>query len=148
MTVRPPRLPATPDVEQKVRKSFARQAFMRTIGASLTSVEAGEVHIEVPVRADLSQQHGFVHAGVIVSVVDSACGYAALSVADLSVEVLTVELKVNLLAPAAGDSVRAVGRVVRRGRTLTVCQGDAFAVSGDEDKHVATLLATMITTTP
>ena len=80
---------ATPDIEQKIRRSFALQGFMRTIGASLTSVEAGEVHIEIPVRADLSQQHGFVHAGVIVSVVDSACGYAALSVADLSAEVLT-----------------------------------------------------------
>ena len=140
--------PATPDVEEKIHRSFERQGFMRTLGASLFSVASGEVQIEVPVRPQFSQQHGFTHAGVIVAVTDSACGYAALSVADPSLEVLTVELKVNLLAPAAGDVLRAVGRVVRRGRTLTVCQGDAFSRSDDQEKHVATVLATMIATTP
>ena len=136
-------LPAAPEIEEKIRDSFARQEFMRTLGATLTSVAAGEVQIEVTVRPELGQQHGFMHAGVVVAILDSACGYAALTVAEPASEVLTVELKANLLAPVIGEVVRATGRVVRRGRTLTVCQGNAVALGDRGEKHVAVMLATM-----
>ena len=137
----------TPEREiDRVRTSFDRQGLMRTLGAALKSVGPGEVRIEMAVRPELSQQHGFVHAGAVIAIIDSACGYAALSLADAANEVLTVELKVNLLAPARGDTVRAVGRVLRRGRTLTVCQGDAFAIEGGSETHIATVLTTMMVT--
>lgn len=121
---------------------------MAALGAELTRVEHGEVHIEVACRSELTQQHGYLHAGVSMALIDTACGYAAISMAEGDMEVLTVELKVNLLAPAVGDRLRAVGRVLRPGRTLTVCQGDGFAISAQGEKHVATLLATMMTVAP
>ncbi len=130
---------------EAIRASFHRQGFMHTLGAELTAVKSGEVHIEVDSREGLTQQHGFLHAGVAMSLVDSACGYAALSRAQPGMEVLTVELKVNLLAPASGDRLRAVGQVLRPGRTLTVCQGDAFMLNGHEEKHIASVLTTMMT---
>jgi len=131
----------SPDFEARVRASFARQAFMATLGARLSDVRAGEVVIELPFREDLVQQHGFVHAGVVSSVTDSACGYAALTLMDPGAAVLTVEFKINLLAPAVGDSFRAVGRVVRAGRTLTVCLGELRA----GDVLIAVMQATMMT---
>ena len=115
---------------------------MATLGAELADVAAGHVAIAVPVEPRLSQQHGFLHAGVIVAALDSACGYAALTLMP-DAEVLTVELKVNLLAPATGDRIVAEGEVVRAGGTLTVCRGDAYAEQGSERAHVATMLATM-----
>ncbi|MHB8245525.1 MAG: PaaI family thioesterase [Acidimicrobiales bacterium] len=136
---------ATDQIAKKVRASFERQGFMATLGAELTLVERGEVHIEVACRAGLAQQHGYLHGGVSMALIDTACGYAAISMAEGDMEVLTVELKVNLLAPAVGDRLRAVGRVLRPGRTLTVCQGDGFAITAQGEKHVATLLATMMT---
>ena len=114
---------------------------MATLGARLSDVRAGEVVIELPFREDLVQQHGFVHAGVVSSVTDSACGYAALTLMDPGAAVLTVEFKINLLAPAVGDSFRAVGRVVRAGRTLTVCLGELRA----GDVLIAVMQATMMT---
>jgi uncharacterized protein (TIGR00369 family) len=117
---------------------------MATLGAELADLEDGRVVIALPSEPRLSQQHGFLHAGVVVAVLDSACGYAALTRMGDDAEVLTVELKVNLLAPAAGDRLVAEGQVLRAGRTLTVCRGDAYADLGAERVHVATMLATMV----
>jgi uncharacterized protein (TIGR00369 family) len=117
---------------------------MATLGAELTHVAAGRVDVALPIEARLSQQDGFLHAGIVVAVLDSACGYAALTLMPDDAEVLTVELKVNLLAPASGQSLVAEGAVVRAGRTLTVCRGDAYAEEGADRVHVATMLATMV----
>ena len=133
-----------PDFEARVRASFARQQFMSTLGARIERVLPGEVAISIPFRADLTQQHGFLHAGVVTSVVDSACGYAALSLMEPGAAVLAVEFKVNLLAPAAGSSFLAVGRVVRSGRTLTVCAGELVATNEERDTIVALLQGTMM----
>jgi uncharacterized protein (TIGR00369 family) len=133
-----------PDFERRVRGGFAAQALMTTLGASLTRVAPGQVDVELPFRADLTQQNGFLHAGVVTAVVDSACGFAALTLMAPGADVLSVEFKVNLLAPAAGARFIARGRVLRAGRTLTVCTGDLHAVRGDGEAHVATMVATMI----
>ena len=130
--------------EERVRASFAQQALMRTIGARITRVASGEVVIELPFREDLTQQHGFVHAGVITAIVDSACGYAALSLMPPDSGVLTVEYKANFVSPAKGETFIATGRVVKPGRTLTVCAGDVLAVHDGKEKIVATMLATMM----
>jgi uncharacterized protein (TIGR00369 family) len=118
---------------------------MGTIGARLARVVAGEVESRVPFRPDLTQQHGFIHAGVVTSALDSACGYAAFSLMPAGAGVLSVEFKTNLLAPARGDELIARGRVVRAGRTVTVCQADAFMRSGADETLIATMLATMMT---
>ena len=128
----------------RVRESFARQGVMATLGAELEEVGAGRVVIGLPIEPRVSQQDGFVHAGVVVAALDSACGYAALTLMPDDAEVLTVELKVNLFAPAGGHRLVAEGEVVRAGRTLTVCRGDGYAVQDSERVHVATLLATMV----
>jgi uncharacterized protein (TIGR00369 family) len=133
---------ADPNFEARVRASFARQAFMATLGARLVVVQPGQVVIELQFRPDLTQQHGFLHAGVIASVVDSACGYAALSLMPAGTGVLSVEFKINLMKPAAGSSFRALGKVVRAGRTLTVCTGELEADGG---AIVAVMQATMMT---
>jgi uncharacterized protein (TIGR00369 family) len=127
-----------------VRESFARQQFMTTIRAELVRVAAGEVDIQLPYDPRLTQQHGFLHAGVVTAAVDSACGYAALTLLEADADVLTVELKVNLLEPAAAQRLLARGRVLRSGRTLTVCRGDAVAVNEKTETIVATLLTTMM----
>jgi uncharacterized protein (TIGR00369 family) len=116
---------------------------MATLGAELAEVGSGRVVIELAIEPRLSQQHGFLHAGVVVTALDSACGYSALTMMPEDAEVLTVELKANLLAPASGAKLVAEGEVVRAGRTLTVCRGDAFA-EGAERVHVATMLATIL----
>lgn len=116
---------------------------MATFAAELRSVKPGAVEIEVPFSPGLSQQDDFFHAGVGIAILDSACGCAAFTLMSPGMRVLTVELKVNLLAPAVGDFLRARGEVVRPGRNLTVCRGDAYAVSGGGSKHVATILTTM-----
>ena len=129
-----------------MRASFARQAFMATCGARIASVQPGEVVLDVDFRADLTQQHGFLHAGVIASVADSACGYAALTLMDADSAVMSVEFKVNLLAPAAGTSFRAAARVVRAGRTLTVCTAEVCARGEDGafGAPIAVMQATMM----
>jgi uncharacterized protein (TIGR00369 family) len=132
------------DFEQRVQESFRRQAFMTTLGASLTSPKPGEVEISLPFHSSLTQQNDFVHAGAITSILDSACGYAALSVAPEGHDVLSVEFKVNLLAPAVGESFHARAHVKRAGKTLIVCSADAFAKKGSEEKLVATMLATIM----
>lgn len=133
-----------PIFETRLRQSFARQGFMAAIGATMTRVSPGEVDIEVPFRSDLTQQHGYMHGGVVTAIVDSACGYAALSLTSTGTEVLTVEYKVNFLAPARGSRMIACGRVTRPGRTITVCTGDVFAVDGEARTLVATMLTTML----
>lgn len=134
--------------EERVRQSFAKQAFMSTLGAELTTVVEGGVEIRLPFSPNLTQQNGYLHAGAITAVLDSACGYAALTLAADDKEVLTVELKVNLLAPAAGEVVVARAQVKRAGRTLTVCTADAFAINGGREKLVATMLATIMAVPP
>jgi uncharacterized protein (TIGR00369 family) len=131
--------------EQRVRESFAIQKAVRTIGATLERVAPGEVDIALPFRANLTQQHGFLHAGVIATILDSACGFAAFTLMPADAAVLSIEFKVNLLAPATGDRFIARGRVVRAGRTITVCQGDAFAVEKGAERHCASMTATMMT---
>lgn len=137
--------PRDPDFETRVRASFARQRAMETLGARLLRVAAGEVEIGLEFREALTQQHGYLHAGVVTAVVDSACGYAALSLTEPGAEVLSVEFKLNLLAPSAGDSFAARARVLRAGRNITVCAGDFYARRGDAEKLVATMLGTMMT---
>ena len=137
--------PGDPAYESRVRASFARQSMMTVLGASLERVAPGEVDIRLPFRADLTQQHGFLHAGVTTTIADSACGYAALSLMPPGAAVLTVEFKVNLMAPAAGQLFVARGRVLKAGRTLTTCSGDVFAVDGGEEKHVLAMLGTIMT---
>lgn len=138
--------PQDPDYERRVRDSFARQRVMETIGATLLRVAPGEVDIALSFRDDLTQQHGFLHAGIVATILDSACGYAALSLMPPETGVLTIEYKVNLLAPASGARMIARGRVTRPGRTITVSAGDVYAVGEDgEEKLVATLLATIMT---
>lgn len=132
------------DFESRVRESFGRQTIMRLIGASLKSVKSGAVEIALPFREDLTQQHGFVHAGVITTIADSACGYAALTLMPEGSEVLTVEFKTNLLRPAQGKEFIAIARVIKPGNTLVIVRGDVFADVVDETKMVATMLATMI----
>lgn len=140
-------MPSPPyDAEPTVRDSLGRQTFLRLLGAEATCVEPGHVVIELPFRDDLCQQNGFLHAGVLTSVADSACGYAALTLMPEGSDVLSVEFKVNLLAPAAGETFRADARVVRSGRTLTVCQADVTALQGGRpDTQVALMQATFIT---
>lgn len=130
--------------EERVRQSFSKQAFMSTLRAELTTVVQGGVEIRLPFSTSLTQQNGYLHAGAITAVLDSACGYAALSVAPDDKDVLSVEFKVNLLAPAGGEIFAARAQVKRAGRTLTVCTADAFAISDGEEKVVATMLATIM----
>jgi uncharacterized protein (TIGR00369 family) len=134
--------------ERKVRESFGRQALMATIGAELASVAPGAVEIRLPFNQKLTQQDGFIHAGVIASILDSACGYAALSVAPENAAVLSVEFKVNLLSPAVGESFVARAQVKRAGRTLTVCTADAFALNEGNERLVATMQATIMNMIP
>jgi uncharacterized protein (TIGR00369 family) len=132
--------PRDPDFDARVRASFARQRFMATLGATLERVAPGEVTIALPYRDDLTQQHGFLHAGVVTAVVDSACGYAALSLMEPGAGVVSVEFKINLLAPAVGARFVATARVVKAGRTLTVCGGELTA----GETVVAVMQATMM----
>lgn len=133
-----------PKFESRVRESFSRQLLLQTLGAVLNKVEPGIVVIELANRPEVTQQHGFIHAGAIASVLDSACGYAAFSLMPADAAVLSVEFKVNLLAPARGEKLIATAEVKRAGRTITVCTADAHAEENGERKLVATMLATMM----
>ncbi len=132
--------------EERVRASFGRQAFMATIGALLVRIEAGAVDIRLPMRRDLTQQHGYVHAAAVAAIADSACGYAAYSLMPADASVLTVEFKINLMAPATGEALLARGRVIRAGRTLSVCQAEVVGLAGDgTERAVAVLVSTIMT---
>ncbi|MEO6446879.1 MAG: PaaI family thioesterase [Gemmatimonadaceae bacterium] len=137
--------PADRAVDQRIRAAFERQHFMAHLGARLLLVEEGVVEIAVSRREQLLQQHGFLHAGVLTSLLDSACGFAALSRMDAASGVLSVEFKVNLLAPAAGEQFVVRGEVLKAGRSVVVCRGDAFAVNGDARRLIAAMQATMMT---
>jgi len=130
--------------ESRVRDSFALQRAMATIGARLLRVAAGEVDVELPYRDEFTQQHGFLHAGIIGTALDSACGYAAYSLMPADAAVLSIEFKVNLLAPAKGERFVARARVKKAGRTIMVCEADAFAVTGVTEKLVASMTGTMM----
>jgi len=130
-------------MERRIRESFARQDYMATIGAELTSVAPGAVEIRLVVRPGLLQQHQFVHGGVVSAIADSAAGYAALSLLDEGQDVLTAEFKINLLAPAQGEHLVARSRVIRSGKRLSVCAADVFGVTGGKEACVATLLGTI-----
>ena len=136
--------PQDPTYGARVRDSFAKQTFMATLGATLMRVAPGEVDIELPVRDTLAQQHGSVHAGALATILDSAAGYAAFSLMPIGAGVVSVEFKVNLLEPARGTRIVARGRVLRAGRTLTVCAAEAWAVEGERETLVATLQGTMM----
>ena len=117
---------------------------MRTLGASLSSVAPGRVEITRPWAEALTQQHGFLHAGMVATALDSACGYAGFTLMAADAAVLTIEFKINLLAPAQGESFRMVGTVVKPGRTVTVCEGQAYAVDGGRAKLIATMGCTLM----
>ena len=134
-----------PQFETRVRLSFGEQRAMATIGASLSKVEPGAVDIILPFRDELTQQDGFLHAGVVAAVADSACGYAAHTLMPTGARVLSIEFKLNLLAPAVGERIEARGRVIRAGRTITVCRADVIAVTSGSEKLVATMTGTMMT---
>ena len=133
-----------PRAEQRCRASFARQQAMTTIGASVLSVDAGAVELAMPFDERLTQQHGFVHAGIITMLCDTACGFAALSLMPADAAVLTTEFKINLLSPAKGERFVAHGRVVRPGKKLMVCLGEVFAEEGGRRKQVALMTASMM----
>jgi uncharacterized protein (TIGR00369 family) len=135
---------SNPGFEARCRASFAKQEFMRTLGAELARIEPGEVVIELPFSARLTQQHGFLHAGAVTSIVDSACGYAALSLMPENAAVLSVEFKINLMKPAAGTRFRATGKVLKAGRTLSVCSGSVEAQDGTQWSLIALMQATMM----
>lgn len=135
---------ANPEFESRVRESFSRQQVMATLGARILRVAAGEVDLEMPHRADLTQQHGYLHAGIVTTLLDSACGYAAFSLMPAGTSVLSVEFKTNLLAPAMGERLIAHGRVVRAGRTITVCEARGLMVAGGKEKQVALMVATIM----
>ena len=136
--------PKDENFARKVQASFATQLVMKFIGAEITRIEAGAVDIQIAYQKDLTQQNGFIHAGIITTIADSACGYAAFSLMPNGADVLSVEFKVNLLSPSIGDKFLAEARVVRAGKTLTVVQGDVFAITDNQRKHVAIMLATMM----
>jgi uncharacterized protein (TIGR00369 family) len=136
---------ASPAVQKRVQDSFDLQGLMSHLGARLTHIGPGRVHVVLPARPEVTQQHGYVHAGATSAIADSAGGYAALTLFDEDSDVLTVEYKINLLAPAAGDHLEAIGTVLKSGRTLTVCQLEVYGVrEGGERKLVANGQQTLI----
>ena len=133
-----------PSFADEIKQSFAKQTIMGLIGAELTRVEPGVIEIRLPYRSDLAQQHGYLHAGIVTTIADSACGYAAYSLMPPNSEVLSVEFKVNLLRPAKGETFSAVAEVVKSGKTLTVVRADVFGIERERRDLVATMLGTMI----
>jgi uncharacterized protein (TIGR00369 family) len=133
-----------PNYRLRVENSFARQKVMATLKITLVQLEPGEIELTFPYQEELTQQHGFIHAGILTTALDSACGYAAFSLMPPEAAVLTVEFKTNLLAPAQGDFFRVVGRVVKPGRTITVCQAEAFACRQNQSRLVASMTGTLM----
>jgi uncharacterized protein (TIGR00369 family) len=137
--------PKDPKFDARIRASFAKQGLMETLGASITSLGPGVVEISFTPSSSTSQQHGFVHAGAVAAIADTAAGFASLSLMPAGVGVLTTEFKINLVAPAIGDRIVARGRVVKAGRTLTLAQTDVVAVTDGKEMLVALLTATLMT---
>ena len=136
--------PKDPDFRRRVEASFARQHVMRTLGIVIARLEPGEIELSMPYAEAYTQQHGFMHAGIISTALDSACGYAAFSLMPADAAVLTVEFKTNLLAPADGERFLFRGRVVKPGRTLTVCEAQALAYHPGAEKLIATMTGTLM----
>ena len=137
--------PQDPDFDHRVRASFARQQVMATLGIEISRLSPGEIELTMPYAAAYTQQHGFVHAGIVATALDSACGYAAFSLMPANAGVLTVEFKSNLLAPARGQRFLFQAQVVKPGKTLTFCEARAFAQDGSaEPRLVASMTATLI----
>jgi uncharacterized protein (TIGR00369 family) len=136
--------PANPDFEAVVRESFSRQTFMSALGATLEDVGPGRIVIAAPFRPEHAQQNGFLHAGVLTSIADSACGYSALTLAPPGHDVLAVEFKINLLRPAVAPLFVARAQVVRAGRTLTVARADVFGLGASGEDLVAAMMSTVI----
>jgi len=136
--------PASAESEARVRESFGRQGLMAHLGAEITEVRRGQVTIRMPYRPELSQQHGYFHAGGTAAIADSAGGYAGFTLFPENSSVLTVEFKINLINPAQGEALEAVGRVVKNGRSLTICSLDVFALAGRRRTLVALGQQTLI----
>ena len=141
MSTRPP---LGAEVEQRVRESFKGQILFNTLNGKITHISPGELHLEAPFDERFTQQDGFLHAGIVTTLMDSACGFAAYTLMPADSRVLSVEFKVNLLNPAQGERFRAEGRVIKPGKTLTVCEGRLFSLSDAGEKLVAAMQATMI----
>jgi uncharacterized protein (TIGR00369 family) len=139
--------PQDPDFAERVRASFAKQGAMQTLGATLVELAAGRAAIELPWQQGLTQQHGFLHAGMVAVALDSACGYAASTLMPADAGVLTIEYKINLLAPAQGQRFRMHGLVLKPGRTITVAEGRAYAIDDGREKLIASMTATLMTIT-
>lgn len=139
--------PLNPLYAQRVHDSFALQGAMQHLGAHLGCVAPGSVDIEMDWAPELTQQHGFLHAGMVSAALDSACGYAAFTLMAAAAEVLTIEFKINLLAPARGEHFRMEGRVLKPGRTISFCEGRAYAISAGNEKLVATMGCTLMAVT-
>jgi uncharacterized protein (TIGR00369 family) len=137
--------PPNPNFKEDISASFAKLVLMHTIGAKIVRIEPGEVDVALPFRDDLTQQLGYVAAAVVSAILDVACGYAAMSLEPPGTTILTVEFKVNLLSPALGERFVARGHVIRSGRTLSICGGDVVAINANEERPIATMLATMMT---
>jgi uncharacterized protein (TIGR00369 family) len=140
----PPYEPKDLRFRERVTESFGRQRAMQTLGITITRLVPGEIELAMPYAQAFTQQHGFVHAGIVTTALDSACGYAAFSLMPADSEVLTVEFKTNLLAPAKGDRFVFRAHVVKPGRTLTVCDASAFAIDAGTEKLVATMTETLM----
>lgn len=136
--------PRNPDFDARVRESFGRQKVMRTLGITISDLSPGRIVLEMAHNDALTQQHGFVHAGIVSTALDSACGYAAFSLMPADAAVLTVEFKINLLNPADGERFRFEAEVVKPGRTLTICEARAHALKGGAEKLVSTMTATLM----
>jgi uncharacterized protein (TIGR00369 family) len=133
-----------PEYQARVRASFERQEAMKTLRIEIVRLEPGDIELAMPYSDCYTQQHGFVHAGIVATALDSACGYAAFSLMPADAAVLTVEFKINLVAPAKGERFLFGARVVKAGRTITVCEGRAVAVGAEGEKLVATMTGTMM----
>jgi uncharacterized protein (TIGR00369 family) len=136
--------PSDPEFESRIRSSFARQGLMKTIGAHLVKVAPGEAQIELPYSKAITQQHGFVHAGIVSTLADNACGYAAYSLMPAESDILGVENKINFLAPAKGERFVGIGRVIKAGRTLAVCSGEVWAYNSGKKTLVAVMQSTLM----
>jgi uncharacterized protein (TIGR00369 family) len=141
-------VPPDPRFESRIRESFGRQPAMTTIGARLVRVAAGEVEIEMPFSAHITQQHGFIHGGILGTALDSACGFASLTLMAADSGILTIEYKLNLLSPGRGERFRFIGRVRKAGRTITLADADAIAIEASgRERLIATMTATEMTIT-
>lgn len=136
--------PKEPDYAEKVIESFNRQNVMKLMNASIISIRPGEVELAFPYQSELTQQHGFIHAGIVSTVLDSACGYAAFSLMPRNAAVLTIEFKLNLLSPSKGEHFRAVGSVRKPGKNITVAEGELFSYADGEQKLTAIMVGTIM----